>query len=350
MPIVVSDNLKTLVVPRETPAIPQTPYMETDRSQNNYNIDNILTGITAVEASGNKDYWGFTTSGTKFDTAFGPQQLTKTRLDDYMARNPKGIFNEDELAWMGNFSKILQKASGVADKKWRANPDINWTDKDKNYYNSVVKKMMTHDIDTWGVEGAIKRWHGNKDKKVNQSYFEKVSSNIPKEDRQPPKNFTNFSVMRVPKDKDESYIERFKSWVGSLTASTAEAEDLKQSKPSNIREPYKGELDYFKKNPNVAGMATEDNKVILNPYSKLSEKEKQSVIVNETARIKMRSKEFEPTFELTKEQIKYLDSTSYKDASDKDRKATIAARILSGDPSAGKPTAEQLKFVETLKD
>lgn len=123
----------------------------------------------------------------------------------------------------------------------------------------------------------------------------------------------------------------------------------RSKKNSNLRDPYESELNYFKENPNVAGMATEDNKVILNPYSKLSDKEKESVITNETARIKMRDKKYEPTFELTAEQRKFLDSTTYKNASDKDRKATIAARILSGDPSAGKPTKEQLEFVQKLK-
>jgi soluble lytic murein transglycosylase len=123
----------------------------------------------------------------------------------------------------------------------------------------------------------------------------------------------------------------------------------KKSKESLVRDPYESEIEYFKNNPKVAGMATEDNKVILNPYSKLSDKEKQAVVVNETARIKMKSPEFEPKFKLTEEQEKYLNSNSYKNASDRDRKATIAARLLSGDPSAGKPTAEQLKFVEQLK-
>jgi hypothetical protein len=56
-----------------------------------------------------------------------------------------------------------------------------------------------------------------------------------------------------------------------------------------------------------------------------------------------------PTFSLTDEQKKFLDSNTYKDASPQDRAATIAARILTGDPSAGKPTKEQLEFVDKLK-
>jgi hypothetical protein len=45
---------------------------------------------------------------------------------------------------------------------------------------------------------------------------------------------------------------------------------VKLPKGIQMRKPYAGELDYFKNNPSVAGMATEDNKVILNPYSRLT--------------------------------------------------------------------------------
>jgi hypothetical protein len=117
-----------------------------------------------------------------------------------------------------------------------------------------------------------------------------------------------------------------------------------------MRKPSESELEYFKNNPTVAGMATDDNRVIINPYSKLSAEEKQAVALNETARVKMRTTpELKPNFDLTPEQTKFLDSNIYKQASDEDRKATIAARILSGDPSAGTPTDQQRQFVETLK-
>ena len=115
-----------------------------------------------------------------------------------------------------------------------------------------------------------------------------------------------------------------------------------------IRKPYDSELNYFKKNIEVAGMATDDNMVILNPYSKLNKQEKQAVVYNESARIVMRT-DMTPNFALTDEQTKFLDSNSYRDAGDVDRKATIAARLLSGDPSAGTPTQEQSAFVNELK-
>lgn len=116
------------------------------------------------------------------------------------------------------------------------------------------------------------------------------------------------------------------------------------------RSPYQSELDYFKANPTVTGMATEDNRVIINPYSNLTEAEKNSVFQNEKARIIMRTNEkAKPKFSLTDEQKKFLDGNTYKYASPQDRAATIAARILTSDPSAGKPTKEQLEFVDKLK-
>lgn len=126
-------------------------------------------------------------------------------------------------------------------------------------------------------------------------------------------------------------------------------EYIKLPKGAQMRKPYAGELDYFKKNPSVAGMATEDNKVILNPYSNLKPEQYQSVANNEAARILMRKSEFKPDFELTPQQKAFLDTTTYRNATEEERKATIAARLLSDDPSAGIPTAQQDVFVKTLK-
>jgi hypothetical protein len=118
-----------------------------------------------------------------------------------------------------------------------------------------------------------------------------------------------------------------------------------------IRTPEESELEYFKSNPNVSGMAAEDDRIILNPYSKLSKKEQDAVALNEYGRIVMRTNpQFAPNFVLSDEQIKFLDSNTYKDAPEQDRMATIAARLLSNDPSAGTPTIDQLKFVNKLQE
>lgn len=114
-----------------------------------------------------------------------------------------------------------------------------------------------------------------------------------------------------------------------------------------VRTPYASENDYFKKNPHVAGMAAEDNKIVMNPYSKLSDAEKQAVMLNEAARVHMRTGLMPaPRFALTPEQESAFAQYSQNP---EDRAATVAARILSGDPSALKPTPEQLDYVGKLR-
>jgi hypothetical protein len=125
---------------------------------------------------------------------------------------------------------------------------------------------------------------------------------------------------------------------------------LKLPKGIKMRDPYESELKYFMQNPNVAGMATEDNKVILNRYSNLSADEYQAVAINESARVLMRNPKYMPDFDLTTEQVRNLDTTDYRTASEQDRMATIAARILSGDPSGGTPTTAQMMFVKELRE
>jgi len=108
------------------------------------------------------------------------------------------------------------------------------------------------------------------------------------------------------------------------------------------REPYDTELEYFRSNPNVAGMATEDNSVIINPFSSLSGSEVESVLQNERARVYMRSGKTRPKFGLTEEQrVKFKGYGSLQDI-----RETVAARVLSGDPSAGVATREQRKWVQ----
>ena len=118
-----------------------------------------------------------------------------------------------------------------------------------------------------------------------------------------------------------------------------------------FRNPYESEINYFKSNPTVGGMATEDNKIIINPFSSLSDQEKNSVSLNEYGSILIRTvPNLKPTFKLTKDQENFLNSNSYKNSNEQDRLDTIAGRLLSGDPSAGTPTIEQLKFINLLEN
>ena len=167
-----------------------------------------------------------------------------------------------------------------------------------------------------------------------------------------PKPTSNYVVF------DDSIIEILRKYgIAGLTAGAAGAAGMSantgeamagETLPGGVprREPYKAELDFFRKNPNVGGMAAEDNAVIINPFSKLTPREKESIAVNEASRVLMRSRpELRPSFDLTPEQEAAFGHYGSPD----DVRATIAARILSGDPSALNATPEQKAFVMRLQ-
>lgn len=112
------------------------------------------------------------------------------------------------------------------------------------------------------------------------------------------------------------------------------------------RQLFPGEQEYFEANPTVSGMAAEDGAIILNPYSKLSPKELESVAENEAIRLFMREKQIYPDFNVTDEQRKFFKDTPYT----KDPVAlrqTIVGRILSGDPSIS-GTSEQKTIAQNI--
>ena len=116
-----------------------------------------------------------------------------------------------------------------------------------------------------------------------------------------------------------------------------------------IREPYEGEISYFEQNPEVAGMAAEDGRITLNPYTDISPEEKMSVAKNEAIRLWMRENNVVPVLKLTKDQKKMFEGTEYgEQGNEKFLKQSIVARILSGDPSANatKHQFDQAKKIE----
>jgi hypothetical protein len=116
-----------------------------------------------------------------------------------------------------------------------------------------------------------------------------------------------------------------------------------------IRKPYESEIKFFKDRPEVGGMATEDNKIILNPFTTLSPSERSAVARNEAIRLYMRQNEIAPEFDLTKSQQKMFMGTEYE----KDpvsAKQSILARILSGDPSAKDATLDQTLEAQRLQE
>ena len=117
-----------------------------------------------------------------------------------------------------------------------------------------------------------------------------------------------------------------------------------------IREPYQSELDFFQKRKEVTGMATEDDAIILNPFSNINEQQKNAVAKNEAIRLWLRKNNVQPKFNVTPEQYKTFIGTEYAKSKDfNPMKHTILARILTSDPSAGKPTEMQMQWANWVK-
>jgi hypothetical protein len=114
-----------------------------------------------------------------------------------------------------------------------------------------------------------------------------------------------------------------------------------------VRKPTPSEDVFFALNPNVGGYAAEDNSIVLNSGSKLSNKELSSVASNEALRLLMRENDINPSFKLTNEQKMAFQGTPYA-TDEKALKQSIVARIATGDPSAGKFTKEQKDFADSI--
>ena len=111
------------------------------------------------------------------------------------------------------------------------------------------------------------------------------------------------------------------------------------------REPWPSEVEFFGNHPHVAGIAAEDGRVVLSPFCDLTDNQKAAVALNEAARVVMVREGLVPDFRLTLAQASAFAIYGPIDA----QRATIAARLLSGDPSALEPTAEQVEFVRSLR-
>ncbi len=120
------------------------------------------------------------------------------------------------------------------------------------------------------------------------------------------------------------------------------------------RGPTATEVAFFAKNPHVAGYAAEDDHVVFNPGAQFTPEERMAVYQNESARIFMRrnyqARPSRENFPLTEQQrnLNYPQAPPPFDPQQSLRE-TVAARALSGDPSAGNVTPEQQRFVEELE-
>lgn len=106
-----------------------------------------------------------------------------------------------------------------------------------------------------------------------------------------------------------------------------------------IRQPYPSENTFFANNTHVAGMAAEDNKVVLNPYSSNTPAGQQLVAKNEGVRLYLIDNPSSlSNFKLTDQQKKNFKGYS---SDINDVRSTIMARAITGDRSAGNLTMEQ---------
>ena len=123
--------------------------------------------------------------------------------------------------------------------------------------------------------------------------------------------------------------------------------------------PDKGTLDYFKKNPAVAGMAIGaglngydgERRVVVNPYSKLTPEGRKSLVENERIRHFMDETKPKLEFKPTSKQLEAFSGTEYGKPENIDKlRQTIVARILTGDSSAGDVTPEQRKAANSISE
>ena len=112
---------------------------------------------------------------------------------------------------------------------------------------------------------------------------------------------------------------------------------------------FPGEDKFFSDRKEVAGMAAEDDTIILNPYSSLSKQQLGSVAQNEALRLKMRKEDFTPSIDITDKQKAFFKGTEYE-KKPKEMRQTIFARIYSGDPSAMATPEQKQSFKEYLSN
>jgi len=115
----------------------------------------------------------------------------------------------------------------------------------------------------------------------------------------------------------------------------------------DVRKPFPSEDSFFKSRKDVAGMAAEDGKIVLNPYSPNTPEQQRAVATNEAVRLWLRQRNVNPTFDVTPEQSKAFAGTEYgKPENLLHLKHTLIARWLTGDNSAPPQTEAQKKWTD----
>lgn len=140
--------------------------------------------------------------------------------------------------------------------------------------------------------------------------------------------------------------------LSDLTLGMSKAPSPRKAYGYEIREPYEDEHQYFKENPRVAGMATDDGRIIVNKHSGLKPIEQDALIKNEASRLLMREKGYKFDFDVTPEQMapfQAMGDEYSKPENYHHLQSTILARIISGDPSAGNVTPQQQQWANRIR-
>jgi hypothetical protein len=114
-----------------------------------------------------------------------------------------------------------------------------------------------------------------------------------------------------------------------------------------VRPPYASESSWFAEHPEIAGYASEDECIVINPNTKLSLDQIECVCLNEAYRLLMYRYRLVPDISITDAQREFFSDTSYSENDDA-LKQTVIARIATNDPSAGKITDEQRGYAACL--
>jgi len=118
---------------------------------------------------------------------------------------------------------------------------------------------------------------------------------------------------------------------------------------SQMRSPDMAETGFFNKNLNVAGMATDDNKVIFSPsfQQNATPLQKKGLYYLESARNHMKTDDSWKSIEFTPEQEKWFKSLGdeYYSKMGDYTKQTLVSRILGGDEIPNAPFTDAQKSI-----
>ena len=116
-----------------------------------------------------------------------------------------------------------------------------------------------------------------------------------------------------------------------------------------VRKPYPSELDFFKNlHYPVAGMATEDNRIIINPNNGLNEKQNNALKKLEASRIYMKQNNLNPNLDLTPGQKQFFNNTPYRDLPNESKQSMISRFLVNDYGTQTTPTVEQQRYTDYI--